>query len=325
VDRFLRHLRAERGRSAHTVRAYEGDLRSFCAWLAGARLAGLDSVAPEDVRRFLAEQHGQRSARSRARTLSALRTFFDWLAESRGDDRNPARSVSAPRVPRRLADALDAPSADRVVESPRGGLPGRRPRAGGARSRLRDELLLVRDRAILELIYGSGLRAAEAVGVRSRALDLDRAEVRVMGKGSKERIVPISEPAISALRAWFELRPLLRPGPRSADFVFLNWRGGPLGDRGLRDLVKRHGLQAGVPADVHPHILRHSFATHLLEGGADLRAIQEMLGHRSLSTTQQYTHLTPEGLLEAHRRAHPRARVRLRRSSRGPAVPEDEQ
>jgi len=164
----------------------------------------------------------------------------------------------------------------------------------------------LRDLSLLELLYGSGLRASELVGLDSTSIDLKKGEVRVLGKGRKERIVPMSEPCVQVLSAWLSVRPLARCRPEAGAALFLNTRGGRLSARSLRRIVKQRGVTSGVAKDVHPHALRHSFATHLLEGGADLRAIQEMLGHASLSTTQQYTHLTVEGLVGAHRSAHPR-------------------
>ncbi|MBN95162.1 MAG: tyrosine recombinase [Deltaproteobacteria bacterium] len=324
---FLEHLRLERGLSQHTLRAYERDLvqvRDFLRerWCLEPDEEGpdVDRIEPVDVRAFLAACHGKNSPATRRRKLSALRTFLDWVAEHRGDDRNPARALSSPKRRRRLPNVLTIPEADRLADS------AQEPEG------VRAALLATRDLAIVELLYGSGLRVSECVGLDIGSLDFQRREVRVLGKGRKERVVPLGEPACLALRAWLELRPLLR-GSGSSDTaissgsgqaVFLNARGGRLSDRSVRRLLKKRGVLAGLDKDVHPHALRHSFATHLLDGGADLRAIQEMLGHASLSTTQQYTHLTVEGLLEAHRTFHPRGRDDHKRSE-GSEPDEDEQ
>jgi len=308
---FLEHLRLERGLSEHTLRAYERDLVQVSdflreRWSLPLHEAGPDAdrIEPRDVRAFLAACHGKNSPATRRRKLSALRTFLDWVAEHRGDDRNPARALASPKRRRRLPNVLTIPEADRLAA------PGAEPEG------VRDALLASRDLAIVELLYGSGLRVSECVGLDVGSLDFGRREVRVLGKGRKERVVPLGEPACLALRAWLELRPLLRSSAPisqaasggASEAVFLNARGGRLTDRSVRRLLKKRGVVAGLSKDVHPHALRHSFATHLLDGGADLRAIQEMLGHVSLSTTQQYTHLTVEGLLEAHRSFHPRGR-----------------
>jgi len=314
---FLDHLRLERGLSQHTLRAYERDLTQVLhflreRWAISSNEPGPDAdrIQPIDVRAFLAACHGKNSPATRRRKLSALRTFLDWVAEHRGDARNPARALASPKRGRRLPNVLTIPEADRLAS------PIAEPSA------VRDALLATRDLAIVELLYGSGLRVSECVGLDIGSLDFGRFEVRVLGKGRKERVVPLGEPASLALRAWLEIRPLLRSGasggPSSdgaADAVFLNARGGRLTDRSVRRLLKKRGVVAGLDKDVHPHALRHSFATHLLDGGADLRAIQEMLGHASLSTTQQYTHLTVEGLLEAHRSFHPRGRDEVKHNA----------
>jgi len=296
IPRFLDHLRAERGLSVHTVRAYRRDLEQLRDHLAagGAEATpSVDSVDARQLRAFLAARHGSSAPATRARKLSAIRTFLDWVAEGRGDDRNPAREVQAPKQRRRLPHVLSEEEAERLAE----GVPAVRPRS---------EVLQARDRAIVELLYGSGLRVAECTGLDLGGVDLVRGEVRVLGKGGKERIVPVGGPALEAVQAWLLVRALLRP--RGERAMFLNQRGGRLSPRSVRAMVRDRALQLGIDKHVHPHALRHSFATHVLDGGGDLRAIQEMLGHASLSTTQRYTHLTAGGLLDVHRRAHPRAK-----------------
>jgi len=300
VARFLQHLAVERGLSAHTVRAYGRDLQQFEQFLRGHwRLAAdaalvADDIGPADVRTFLAREHGHHSPATRRRKLSSLRSFLDWVADHRGDERNPARALHSPRLGRHLPNVLSVPEAEAMLE----------PAAG--EGNLSAGLLVLRDRALLELLYGSGLRASEVVALDSSRIDLKNSEVRVMGKGNKERVVPLGEPCVEAINQWLAVRHLMAPTAAADGALFLNARGGRLGTRSLRRIVKQRGITAGVMRDVHPHALRHSFATHLLDGGADLRAIQEMLGHASLSTTQHYTHLTVEGLMGTHRNCHPR-------------------
>ena len=300
ISDFCDHLRAERGLSPHTVKAYRRDLeqlRDFLAERTGTPQPSADDVEVRDLRAFLGLRHGASAPATRARKLSAIRTFLDWAAERRGDEINAARSVGMPRRGRRLPHALTEPDAATLVEV-----------ASAGSERVRAAVLAVRDRAILELLYGSGLRVGELVSLDTGGIDLKRGEVRVIGKGRKERIVPLGEPCMDALAAWTEARPLMSPTAEARAALFLNARGGRLSDRSIRRMIKQRALRAGVSTDVHPHALRHSFATHLLEGGADLRSIQEMLGHASLSTTQQYTHLSVEGLLAVHRSAHPRGK-----------------
>ena len=296
VPAFLDHARAERGLSPHTLRAYRRDLEQLAQWLQEDGVTDADTLAPRDVRAFLARAHGAAAPATRARKLSAIRSFLDWCADHRGDDVNPARVLSAPKKGRRLPRTLSVPDAERLVEASGA--------SGGEVSP--KSALLARDRAVVELLYGSGLRVAECVGLDTDRIDLKKGEVRVLGKGSKERVVPLGEPCRDALGVWLEERAALRPTPDAGVALFLNTRGGRLGDRSVRRMLRKRALEAGLPGDVHPHALRHSFATHLLEGGADLRSIQEMLGHASLSTTQRYTHLTVDGLMQVHRRCHPR-------------------
>ena len=298
LDAFLSHLRAERGLSPHTVRAYHRDLEQLGGFLGErARLPDgerfdLDVLDPAGVRAFLAARR-HNSPGTRARKLAAARTFLDWIADHRGDDRNPARAISSPRQPRHLPRTLSADEARRLAE-----LEPERPGAG-------ETALEARDRAVVELLYGSGLRVGECVSLDISGIDLKRSEVRVVGKGRKERRVPLGEPAAVAIRGWMAARARLLRDDRAGNALFLNNRGTRLSDRSVRRMLRRRALVAGIDLNVHPHALRHSFATHLLDGGADLRSIQEMLGHSSLSTTQRYTHLSVQGLLDVHRRCHP--------------------
>ena len=286
---FLRHLERERNASPHTLRAYGEDLAQFTHYLE-RELAR--APRPEDVdhlllRGFLAELH-QRGLRksSSARRLAGLRSFFRYLCREGRLAANPARGLLAPRQERRIPSVLDEAQVASLIELP-----------GEGREALRG-------RAILELLYGTGIRCAEAVALDVHELDLAARMVRVLGKGRKERIVLFGRRAQQALAAWLEERARLKP---KSDALFLNARGGRLSGRSVRALVARRVAQVALTRRCSPHTLRHSFATHLLTRGADLRAIQELLGHASLSTTQRYTHVDTRHLLEVYKKAHPRA------------------
>ncbi len=301
IARYLAHLAEERALSPHTVRAYAGDLERFLGFLAGdflnqspesVRPAAVDTLA---VRSFLA--HLSRSGvgrRSQGRALSVLRSLFKFACREGELLTNPAAGIRTPKHPKHLPRHLRPGEVETLIEQPEGG----------------DDLAL-RDRAFLELLYASGLRVGELVSLDWNDLDLDGRVLRVLGKGGKERMVPFGKPAAEALRAWRRAA-ASRPAPdareRDVDAVFLNSRGGRLTDRSVRRLLDRYADSAQLPPGIHPHTLRHTFATHLLEGGADLRAIQELLGHSSLATTQKYTHLEIERLLQVYREGHPRAK-----------------
>jgi integrase/recombinase XerC len=230
------------------------------------------------------------SKTSIGRHLSALRTCFAFLKREGRVASNPAKAVGTPRRDRTLPRTLSVSEAFAVVEA-----------------KGREGALGSRDRALLELLYATGLRVSELVGLRLDDVDLSARQVRTVGKGKKERIVPFGQPAAAALRAWLKARADFAPAARDAGFVFLNARASRLTDRSVRRILDRAALAAEVPRHASPHALRHSFATHLLAAGADLRSIQELLGHASLSTTQRYTHLDVERLLEVYRKSHPKA------------------
>jgi len=291
IDRFLDHLSAEKGASAHTLRAYGTDLRQFRAFLGEQTDArDVQDIDHKQIRRFLASLAGRCTASTISRKLSAVRSLFDHLVRTEALRSNPAKRVQTPKVPRKLPTFLTREEARVLVE----------------REAQADTALARRDAAILELLYGCGLRVAELVSLDVEGVQSVTDLLRVQGKGSKERDVPVGPPARCAIERYLELRSQLEPAP-GEPALFINARGGRLGDRSIRRIVKRSGLLAAVLKDLHPHALRHSFATHLLEGGADLRAIQEMLGHASLATTQRYTHLTIEQLMEIYEACHPRA------------------
>jgi integrase/recombinase XerC len=283
---FLDHLRSERRLSAHTVRHYGRDLAALLQ-LAGAR--PLERLEPEDIRHFLARLHARGlNGRSLARMLSAWRGFFHYLARDHGYARNPCLGIRAPRAPRRLPHALSPDEVARLME-----IPG-------------ESALAVRDRALLELFYSSGLRLSELTSLAVEDVHLRDATVRVTGKGGKTRIVPVGRFALAALEAWLERRALLaRPGEPA---LFVGASGRALGPRAVQHRVRHWGRKLGLGLRVHPHALRHSFASHLLQSSGDLRAVQELLGHASVSTTQVYTHLDFQHLARAYDRAHPRAK-----------------
>ncbi len=280
IDAFLAWMRAERGASPHTLRAYGTDLAGLSAHVDGK---APESLAVADLRAWLATTSA--SPASLQRRIATVRTFYRWLQRDGRIAESPAERLRAPRVRRGLPRTVEIEEATPIVETPVG---------EGVRA--------TRNRALLELAYGGGLRVSELAALDVADLDLVEGTVRIRrGKGGKERIVPIGPPAIEAVRAWL--------GPRAAqsgDPVFVADGGRRLTTRALYDVVRRAGLQQG--RHLHPHMLRHSFATHLLAGGADVRAIQEMMGHESLATTQRYTAVDAEQLGRTHRAAHPRAR-----------------
>lgn len=286
LARWLDHLRAERDATAHTLRAYQADLQGLAAFLAPTGRPLADAGLP-DLRAWLARSGagGRRlSPATMARRIAAARSFFRWLHRTGRRSTDPSARLQAPKVPRRAPDFLDVPEAAAVVEQP-----------------TQEGWFLLRNQALLELLYGAGLRVGEAEGLHLDALDLDQRLVRVRGKGGKDRIVPFGPPAAQALSAWLEARGD-HPGA-----VFLNRDGSRLSARSMWRITRDAGAANGLPG-LHPHALRHSCATHMLGAGADLRGIQEQLGHQSLSTTQRYTHVDAAHLLRVYRQAHPRAR-----------------
>ncbi len=301
IHRYLEHLQGERQLSPQTLRAYEHDLVTFHDFLARDFLGKEpDAVGPKDadplaVRSFLAALTRKGlSKRSQGRALSAVRSLFRFACREGILEANPAQGVRTPKAPKTLPRHLRPGEVESLIEAPEGEGP-----------------LVLRDRAILELLYAAGLRVSELVGLDWPDVDLSARMVRVMGKGSKERMVPFGRPAAVALRGWLGVWETLRKPVDEAGGgqpVFLNHQGTRLTDRSVRRVIDRWVDAAAVARGVHPHTLRHTFATHLLEGGADLRAIQELLGHSSLSTTQKYTHLEVDRLLSVYRDAHPRAR-----------------
>jgi integrase/recombinase XerC len=301
-ERFALHLRAERSVSPHTARAYASDVRQFGAHCGGK---GPAKLRPDDVRRFLAERHAKDAAASLGRKLAALRAFFRFLVREGVVAADPSAGIPAPRAPRRLPRPLAVDDCQVLMSPPASGASAPRGASGEM------SWAELRDAALAELLYGAGLRVGELVALDVRDVDLTCGEVRVMGKGGKERVVPLPAAARTALAAW--LAPRRRPGVLGEPlFTALRARRGEaprrLDPRDVRRRLARRALAAGLADRVHPHRLRHSYATHLLDMGADLRAIQELLGHASLSTTQKYTAVSAERLVAVYDRAHPRAR-----------------
>jgi len=291
---FLSYLELERGLSRNTLDAYRTDLHQYGEYLTARHLDAL-AAGPADISEFLAElaTGGSRPACSSAtvnRKAACLRSFYKQLRRDEliGDD--PTAALSAPRRAKKLPQVLNYAEVQKLLAAPRG-----------------DEPTTLRDRALLEVMYACGLRASETIGLEVADVDLHEGFLRARGKGSKERLVPLGRKAIAAISSYMRSgRPKL-VGERHEVKLFVNFRGGPLSRQGLYKIVQRNALTAGLGGQMSPHTLRHSFATHLLAGGCDLRAVQEMLGHADISTTQLYTHLSGEHLKDVYFKAHPRA------------------
>ncbi len=287
LESFIKHLSDERNYSEHTVKAYRGDLENFRDFLVkeGRKIEAVDIST---INAYVSALYGKNSPSSVERKVSAIRSFFSHLVRKGLAAQNPAKLVRTPKKEKHLPVFLSVDEVFNLVDVKDS---GKNP-------------LCVRDRAILELLYSSGLRVSELAGATLADLSMGEAIIRVRGKGNKERIVPVGSKALSALGEYLDIREELKP---ASDHVFLNSRGGGITTRSLARIIKKYGLVSGISKNVSPHVLRHSFATHLLAGGADLRAIQEMLGHASLSTTQRYTHLSVERIMEVYDRTHPNA------------------
>jgi integrase/recombinase XerC len=291
IDRFLSHLALERRVSAHTVAAYRHDLLKLAEFGARRKLAAWDSFDHAQMRAFAAALHGEKlSPRSIQRRLSAARTFYGFLMREGHGSRNPARDVRAPKQKKRLPATLDPDQMGRLL------------------SFRVDGTLSARDKAIMELFYSSGLRLSELVHLRLGAVDLADRTVSVIGKGNKGRIVPVGRQAIGALKVWMKQRALVVK--TDTDSLFVGQNGRPLSVRAVQLRVAAWGRRMGLGVHVHPHMFRHSFATHLLESSRDLRGVQELLGHADIGTTQVYTHLDFAHLASVYEAAHPRARRR---------------
>ncbi|HEY5506679.1 MAG TPA: tyrosine recombinase XerC [Coriobacteriia bacterium] len=290
VDRFLTHMRDERGSSPQTVRAYASDLARYLEW---AERSGADPLGadPRILRRYLTElDRAKYSRRTIARRLSAVRSLFAYLNRDGTLTHNPAAVISTPKLEARLPRLVPTDVLNALLETPPGDTP-----TG------------LRDRAILELLYATGARVSELVGIDIADVDARGGQVRVTGKGDKQRILPVHREALARIDAYLRTgRPALHPA-LAERALFLNRNGTRLTDGGVRRMLHRHLLTLGAASGITPHTLRHTFATHLLEAGADLRTVQDLLGHVALSTTQIYTHLGVQRLQRVHKDAHPRA------------------
>ncbi|HEY1521415.1 MAG TPA: site-specific tyrosine recombinase XerD [Solirubrobacteraceae bacterium] len=294
---FLGYLEVERGLSRNTLEAYRSDLQQLGEFLTRRGLSAMD-LAPGQLAEFITELAEGRDGRPACapatlqRKVACLRSFYRYLRREQLIDHDPARELRAPRLPTRLPHVLSRDEILRLLSQPRGNSP-----------------TVIRDRALLETMYACGLRASEAIGLELADLDLELGVLRTRGKGSKERIVPVGSQAIDRLRTYLDVaRPKL-VGLTDETHVFVNRRGTTLSRQGLYKIVQRHARSAGLGGRMSPHTLRHTFATHLLAGGCDLRSLQEMLGHADIATTQIYTHLSVERLRDVYFEAHPRAEI----------------
>ncbi len=299
IDQFSRYLSVEKNFSPRTVEAYLRDLGQFNAFLQGRSGGGEESVNVKNidhllVRSYLVFLNKKKYNRSSiGRKIAALRTFFRYLQREGVVTHNPAEMVNTPKQKKTLPGILSVDEVDQLMCCPD-----------------KATFLSSRDRAALELLYGCGLRVSELVGVNTGDMDLQDGVVKVLGKGEKERLVPIGRKASQALEIYLSERKKFlagQKGPTSENALFLNRFGKRLTARSIQTIVRKYTVQAGLPGKATPHSLRHAFATHLLDGGADLRGIQELLGHARLSTTQKYTHLSIDRLMEVYDRAHPKA------------------
>lgn len=291
VAAFKQYLTSERGLSENTVLAYGRDLARFVAWAEGVRLADHLRPSLSDLVRYLGFLHDEKLAPpSAARHVVALRMFYRYLRYEERTDESTVDLLASPKLWERIPQVLSPESVEALLAAPR------------AQDRFH-----LRDKAILELLYATGCRASEVVGLDVDSLNLEASFLRCVGKGNKERVVPLGRAAIAAVRDYLsDGRQLAVPLPPQSGRLFVSKTGRPLGRVMLWRIVKKYCRRAGLPAGVSPHTLRHSFATHLLAGGADLRAVQEMLGHASITTTQHYTHVDRARLKQLHRKFHPR-------------------
>ena len=286
LEGYLGHLANERRLSRNTLLNYQRDNAALIELAAGT---ALDKLQIQHIRRFVAQLHGRGlDGRSLARMLSAWRGFYRYLARDHGYPHNPCAGLRAPKARKSLPHALSPDEAGRMMDIPD------------------DGVLAMRDKAIFELFYSSGLRLSELTSLALGDINFGDATVRVTGKGARTRVVPVGSQAIIAVKKWLEQRALLAREGTAA--LFVNRNGTPLGARGIQLRMKQWALKLGLAANVHPHVLRHSFASHVLQSSGDLRAVQEMLGHASISTTQVYTHLDFQYLAKVYDAAHPRAK-----------------
>lgn len=293
IDRFLVYLRDVRQLSPHTLSNYKRDLLTLHGWGKEQGKSSPGELVEADIRQWVSQLHRRGLAGSSIqRSLSAARSFFNYLGREEGRPRNPAASVQAPRRPRKLPKTLDADEVNKFL------------------SFAEDSPIASRDRAIAELFYSSGLRLAELAAIDITDIDLQAQLVTVTGKGNKTRTVPVGSIALKAIQHWLQARPEVASDDDSAAALFTSNKGQRISVRSIQARLKLQGRKAGMHQDVHPHMLRHSFASHMLESSGDLRAVQELLGHANISTTQIYTHLDFQHLAKVYDAAHPRAKRR---------------
>lgn len=291
LDQFINQLRVEKGLSANTIVAYSHDLINFFDFLKQKGLSPVQ-ISQEDLSSFIAENNTRLSPRSMARCLVSIRMFYRFLVSEGNIESNPARLLGIPKVYQHLPDVLSRDEVDSLLKQPN-----------------INTALGKRDKAILEILYATGLRVTELIGLKMHNINLEVGSIRTIGKGSKERIIPMGSKAIDSLKDYLSnSRPsfLKKDLAKAGSYIFLNSRGGHITRQGLWKIIRKYAPMAGITKSVTPHTVRHSFATHLLEGGADLRSVQIMLGHADISTTQIYTHVARERLKEIHEKYHPR-------------------
>lgn len=290
IQKFIAHLEQERRMSAHTVSSYQRDLKRCAVYISSQNIKHWPSLKTKDIRQFIAQlNREQLSARSIQRHLSSLRSFFRFLIREGVTTENPAQAVQAPKAQKRLPSTLDVDQMSGLLDHVN-----------------QDSFIDCRDRAVMELFYSSGLRLAELARLNCRDVDLADQLVYVTGKGDKERVVPVGGQAISAIKLWLQRRD--EAGLINQKALFVSKRGGRLGVRSIQKRLHYWGKQQGISDHVHPHRLRHAFASHMLEASGDLRAVQELLGHADISTTQVYTHVDFQHLAKVYDAAHPRAK-----------------
>jgi integrase/recombinase XerD len=288
ADQFLDYLRVERGLANNTVQAYSKDLARFIQFLEDKKTTPED-VSVEQILEYISAIRRHLSSRSVARTIPTIKTFFRFLVTEKKIKSSPARLLETPKLSQKLPVILTQNETKTLLAQPDiSSVTGQR------------------DKAMLEVLYGTGLRVSELVNLKISDINLEAGYLRTMGKGSKERIIPIGEKAVDSIKDYISNGRIKLLKGRQSPFLFLNFRGKPLTRQGFWKIIKRYGATAGIQKEISPHKLRHSFASHLLEGGADLRSVQIMLGHADISTTQIYTHVTTKHLKETHRKCHPR-------------------
>lgn len=288
TDQFINYLRLERGLADNTIQAYSRDLIRLTQFLEKSDLNPLQ-ISRDQISEYAGALRKSLSARSVARNISATKMFFRFLTSEGYIKENPARLLETPRLSRRLPDVLSMAEVERLLAQPDPSTP-----------------MGKRDCAMLELLYATGLRVSELVGLKVLSINLEAGHVRTFGKGSKERLVPIGGKAIQAVREYLSNGRFQLLKGANLPYLFLNFRGRPLTRQGFWKIIKKYGREAGIQKEITPHSIRHSFASHLLEAGADLRSVQVMLGHEDISSTQIYTHVTRKRLKELHAKCHPR-------------------